>query len=320
MDDAQSKADERALKQAEAFVRSTQTRLDRAEAELSQEVYDRALDQLNALRVAIKEGDQRAVERLTPEIEAFVDEHLGPDTKSAWREYAESIALAIVFAFVLRGFVVEAFKIPTGSMIPTLLIGDHLFVNKFVYGLRLPLTKSFITRFAEPKRGEVVVFTFPSKQAKAYLSRQPASRRECIDPATLEEEKDFIKRIVAVAGDTVEIRNNQLILNGKPLKRTFKNKEQTGNYLYPHRIEEFEELDGHRYVVRYSGGDDTFGPITVQPGHVFAMGDNRDNSSDSRCWGQVPVENIQGRAIFIWFSISHDNGQIRWGRVGQGIE
>lgn len=311
-----AKSDNQQLKQAQTFVRDVQQRLDR-EKGLADDVKSTLQEHLNELRHAIKENDSKVIKRLLEDGESLVEKHLGPPQKSTWREYAESIALAVMFALVLRGFVIEAFKIPTGSMIPTLLVGDHLFVGKFIYGIRVPFTQKFLVRFSEPTSGEVVVFTFPRAEAREHLQKQPIGRRECIDRETLVVEKDFIKRIIGVAGDKVELRDNQLIINDKPVPRKFVARETTGVYLYPHNIKEMETLGEHKYTIQYSGSDKNFGPIKVKPGNVFVMGDNRDNSSDSRCWGQVPVQNIKGRAMIIWWSVGPSS--FRWDRIGKLI-
>ncbi len=298
------------------WVKHAQSRLDRAHG-LSEDERHRIQTRLNELRQLIEEGDAEAARKAVDELSPWLETQLEGKEKSVFREYAESIGLAILFALALRGFVIEAFKIPTGSMIPTLLVGDHLFVNKFIYGVRIPWTETYLTHFEKPHRGEVIVFKFPRHEAKQYLAKQPASRRECIDTSSLQEDKDFIKRIIGVAGDTVELRDNRLIINGKPVPQKFVKKESTGNFLYPHRISEVETLNGHKYTIQYSGADENFGPITVKPGHVFVMGDNRDNSSDGRCWGQVPVDNIKGRAMIIWWSIGPNS--YRWDRIGHVI-
>ncbi len=313
--DSRSKADEQTLKDTESFIRQLQSRLDRGkDKELSEELRQTLQAKLNALRHAHTESDVKKLRQLLPEAEALVAKELGEEPKSTWREYVESIGLAILFALFLRGFVLEAFKIPTGSMIPTLLVGDHLFVNKFNYGIRVPFTQRFLVRFNEPKRGEVVVFTFPRESARAYLSEQPVGRRECIDRETLQIEKDFIKRIVGLPGDTVELRDNMLVVNSQPVKRTFLEQKTTGIYMFPRTIKELEVLEDQQYTVEYSGSDKNFGPVKIKPGHVFVMGDNRDNSSDSRCWGQVPIDHIKGRAVIIWWSVGPD--AFRWDRIG----
>ncbi len=314
--DNHNTTESRSLAQARQFVRHAQGRLDRAHG-LSDDVARQIQTRLNEVRHLIEDGEVDEANQKIEELSPWLDKQLEGKEKSVFREYAESIGLAILFALILRGFVIEAFKIPTGSMIPTLLVGDHLFVNKFIYGIRVPFTATYLTRFEEPERGEVVVFEFPSDEARQYLTKQPASRRECIDAGSLQDEKDFIKRIVGVEGDTVELRDNQLIINGEPLERTFVSKDSTGNYLFPHQVSEVEVLNGHEYTIQYSGKHENFGPIKVKKDHVFVMGDNRDNSSDGRCWGQVPVENIKGRAMIIWWSIGPES--IRWDRIGQVI-
>ena len=313
------KSDAKLLNETRRFVKDTQGRLKRTTKGVSDEARDTIQAQLNELRQATRDADAAEIEERRKKLEKLVAEHVAPHEKSGWREYAESIGIAVLLALFLRGFVVEAFKIPTGSMIPTLLVGDHLFVNKFIYGIRVPFTHHFVTRFEIPARGEVVVFTFPHIQAKKHLSEQAVGMRTCIDRESLEQEKDMIKRIIGVEGDTVEVRKNQLIVNGQPLKRTFLRKEVTGNYMYPYEILEREEMDnGAKYMVRFRGGGQDFGPIKVKQGHVFVMGDNRDNSSDGRCWGQVPVDNIKGRAMVIWWSVGPES--VRWERFGKVIE
>lgn len=318
---AQEPKDTAALDEARRFVERTQEQLDRAR-KVPDEVRQKIQVQLNELRHLIEdcEGGERSMGQMRTrlkEAEAFALQHLAPHVKSAWREYFESIALAVLCALILRGFVVEAFKIPTGSMIPTLLVGDHLFVNKFAYGLRIPFTKHYVVRFGAVDRGQVVVFSFPTTEAREHLALQPASRRECIDRGSLEEEKDFIKRVVALPGDTVEVRENQLMINNAPLPRQFLRRETTGYFLYPHEMHELETNNAHRYTIQYSGSDADFGPVTVEPGHLFVMGDNRDHSSDSRCWGQVPMDNVKGRAVVIWWSIGPEG--VRFDRIGKLI-
>lgn len=281
------------------------------------------------MRQAIADEDLAAVKASQTKVEDLIDTHFDITEKGAFREYAESIGLAILFALILRGFVFEAFKIPTGSMIPTLLVGDHIFVNKFIYGIRIPFTETFVVEFARPKRGEVAVFTFPSEAARAHMADQPAHLRSCIDRRALQEEKDFIKRIVALSGDTLEIRNHRVYVNGEPLKRERLSETPTNRYMKPMQVRERESTDGITYTIQFQAdrsgdgkvdpglGHADFGPIKVREGHFFVMGDHRDNSLDSRCWGQVPEQHLKGRAIFVWFSIGEQG--IRWDRLGTFI-
>ncbi len=193
--------------------------------------------------------------------------------KGRIREYAEAFAVALLIALLVRTFVVQAFKIPSGSMETTLLVGDHIFVNKFLYGYHVPYTKGRVLRFSKPKREDIIVFVFPE------------------DP-----DKDFIKRVIGIPGDTVEIRDKQVILNGKPLEEPYA------------RYADGRMIDG---FVRTR---DNMPAVEVPPGEYFVMGDNRDRSYDSRFWGFVSEEAILGKAMFIYFSIDWSRG-IRWYQV-----
>lgn len=196
------------------------------------------------------------------------------------REYAESIFIAILIALFIRAFIVQAFKIPSGSMEPTLLIGDHLLVNKFIYGIKLPFIDQKVLVYKEPQREDIIVFIFPKDKTK-----------------------DFIKRVVGVAGDTIEIRQKKIYINSKLWQ------DSHGVY----RDSEVTSL-----VPR-----DNFGPVVVPPGHVMVMGDNRDRSYDSRFWGFVPIDQIKGKALILywsWDKLSDDLlHKIRFKRIGQLI-
>ncbi len=221
-------------------------------------------------------------------------------------EYARSFFPVILAVLLLRSFLVEPFRIPSGSMMPTLLVGDFILVNKFAYGLRLPVLYTKFLDIGNPERGDVVVFRFPK------------------DPST-----DYIKRLVGIPGDRIEYRNKTLVVNGQPIPQVPDGRYvgvgsgagQTG-YLV---AEEDITGRGHAILVNPMAPDLppgcrvlANGPITVPPGHYFAMGDNRDNSNDSRCWGLVPDENLVGKAFAIWM---HWDGQrtgfpVDWERLG----
>lgn len=253
------------------------------------------------------------------EVKKMASTTLHPFKKSSGREVFESLMFALVFALILRTFFIEPFKIPTRSMVPTLLEGDQLFVSKLSYGIRLPFLDRYVARFSEPQRGEVVVFAFPSDEAVEHLMRTNA---QCMSPASAAGEKDYIKRIIGVEGDVIEVVEQTVLVNGSPID---------SKPYYEHTVlDKFfmsDRRQGQWNHVRH--GDATFttmthdmpnkheGPFTVMPGHIFVMGDNRDNSLDSRCWGQVPVDNIKGRALFIWWSAG-EHGP-RWNRLFQTI-
>ena len=195
--------------------------------------------------------------------------------KSKLRENVEAILIAIVLALFIRTFVVQAFKIPSGSMEPTLQIGDHILVNKFIYGVKIPYLRKTIIPVSEPDRGDIIVFRYPE------------------DP-----DKDFIKRVIAVPGDTVEIRNKIIYVGGAAVK----------NDVGVHT--DSRVLSGainHR---------DNLKPLTVPAGSYFVMGDNRDNSYDSRFWGFVEERSIKGKAFIIYWSWDSDAFGVRWGRIG----
>ncbi len=183
-------------------------------------------------------------------------------------EYAKSILIALFIALLIRTFIVQAFRIPSGSMIPTLLVGDHILVNKFIY------------RFGDPKRLDVVVFKFP------------------LDP-----KKDYIKRVIGLPGDRVEIINKVVYINGKPLKEPYV--QHTDPHIIPRGVQP----------------RDNYGPVVVPKGHYFVMGDNRDSSYDSRYWGFVARKAFIGKALIIYFSWNPHGANpfhwVRWKRIGR---
>jgi signal peptidase I len=196
------------------------------------------------------------------------------------RENVEAIIIAVVLALFIRTFVVQAFKIPSGSMEPTLLIGDHILVNKFIFGITIPLTDIKIAQFYNPKRNDVIVFKFPG------------------DPS-----KDFIKRVIAIAGDQIQIKNKKIYINGIPFT------DKYGVYREK-RIIKGEEGQANR---------DNYGPKKVPPNSLFVMGDNRDRSYDSRFWGVVDVKKVKGKAFLIYWSWESFLRNIRWDRIGNII-
>jgi signal peptidase I len=244
-------------------------------------------------------------------LDAAIDRHLGFARKSAAREYTESIGGAILIALLLRAFVFEPFHIPSGSMIPTLLVGDFIFVNKMSYGLRIPFTDpSKVHKIWEspPKRGDVVVFKNPAHP-----------------------DIDYVKRVVGVPGDHIEIRDNVLFVNGVEQPQ-----QPDGEYVYKEHSDytdsdvevttsEFvETLDGHphKIIVRKDNAYPRNGSFVVEPGRLFMMGDNRDNSQDSRIEGgpgQVPFSYILGKATFIWISFGGSN-VIRFDRLFRSVK
>jgi signal peptidase I len=187
--------------------------------------------------------------------------------KSTAREYFESIVIAVILALFIRTFVVQAFKIPTGSMENNLLIGDHLLVNKFIFGPSMSAAERTLLPIGTIERGNVVVFKFPE-----------------------EPERDFIKRVIGLPGETIEVREKKVYVNGSPLEEPYV------HYMAPPSLQsEFHEVTSFDVRERY-------GPVTVPADHYFVMGDNRDNSQDSRYWGFLPRSYVKGKALLIYWS------------------
>jgi signal peptidase I len=338
-------------------------------------------DATKEMDAALGARDLARIRRHLPVLDALVDELCKKPAKSTTRDYVESIGAAVLIALALRAFVVEAFKIPSSSMYPTLEINDHIFVNKFIYGLRIPYTNTKLLQLRGPKRGEVIVFIKPC-----------------------EPDKDYIKRVIATAGETVEVRCNIVYVNGEPVESTLVDTnckyldrrddeidsreescslyKETANgasyFVYqdsarpardarrkelgslspedvaPIARTEFPQLNGSGTTEPVCGFDPEIvdnqkpgkivttkqdaGPCDLQmhyvvpEGHVFVMGDNRANSNDSRFWGAVPIENIKGKALFIWLSYGLEgplgldgsfpflHTSIRWPRIGNFVQ
>jgi signal peptidase I len=194
--------------------------------------------------------------------------------RSQVREYVEAALWALVLTLFLRAFVIQAFRIPSESMLDTLLVGDFLFVNKFEYGPKIPFTHIRLPGLRAPKYGDVIVFQYP------------------VDPS-----KDFIKRCIATGGQTLEVKEKQVSVDGHRL-----------NEPYTIHIDPSVRPAGYDYR-------DSFGPRTVPPGELFMMGDNRDNSNDSRFWGTVKMDLVKGKAMFIYWSWDGDRHWPRWSRL-----
>ncbi len=199
-------------------------------------------------------------------------------TKSAVREYIEAIVTALILALFIRTFIVQAFKIPSGSMIPTLQIGDHILVNKLSYGIRMPFLEKYLVEYSKPHRGDVVVFIFPEDRSK-----------------------DFIKRVIGVEGDVVEVRDKKIYINNKLVDD-------------PHAYFEGDQEPGETLQSR-----DDYGPTRVPKDHIFVMGDNRDRSYDSRFWGFVDLQDVRGKAFLIYWSWDGGDRWVRWERIGEII-
>ncbi|MGQ9604231.1 MAG: signal peptidase I [bacterium] len=191
--------------------------------------------------------------------------------KQKAQEWIKSIIFAVIIALLARATVVQAFRIPTSSMEDTLLVGDFLFVNKFIYGIKVPFSDLRLAKVREPRRGDIVVFKHPG------------------------ENKDFIKRCIGIAGDTVEIKDDVVYINNIPIEEPYK-------VLRP-------QINAPR----------NYGPIVVPKGHIFVLGDNRHNSYDSRSWGPLDMKLLKGQAMVIYFSWDHSRHIPRFNRIGKII-
>jgi signal peptidase I len=205
--------------------------------------------------------------------------------KSTAREYFESICIAVILALFVRTFVVQAFKIPTGSMEQNLLIGDHLLVNKFVFAPTLSPLERWILPIDPIRRGDIIVFKYPE------------------DP-----DRDFIKRVIGLPGETLELRDRTVYIDGEPLDEPYV------QFLFPASDRRPGDADFTDFGVRRG-----YGPVRVPDGQYFMMGDNRDNSQDSRYWGFLPREYVKGKALFVYFSFAEEGdgllGNVRWRRL-----
>lgn len=321
--------DRTTLKNATKFLGEVEKMLKKHGAKVAEKDREKLQIAIEAVRAAIAQADDRhRLANALRELDNRVDQILGFAKKSAGREYFESIFVAVLIAVVLRSFVVEAFKIPTGSMIPTLQVGDHIFVNKFTYGLRVPFTNWWFAEWGLPERGDVIVFRYPN------------------DPS-----KDYIKRVVAIAGDEVRVVGQEVFVNESKLERAapaaFEYVEEGEDELFSDRgadvirkalgysekslgtNQDYTVLYEHHGYARppFPSGQQQLpglacaadvGTCKVEPNFVFVMGDNRDNSSDSRVWGGVPTSFVKGKAMFIWWSLGPRTG-VRWDRLGKPV-
>ena len=199
-----------------------------------------------------------------------------PKRKSTLREYTEAIVVALLLALFIRTFVVQAFKIPSGSMLDTLLIGDHILVNKFIYGIKNPFTGETWIPIEEPERKDIVVFEYP-----------------------LNPSQDYIKRVIGVAGDRIEIKDKKVFVNGEPQNEPYT--IYSDNRIIPANVQPRDNMD----------------PVTVPPHSLFVMGDNRDNSYDSRFWHFLDLKAVKGKAFILYWSWDKDKFRVRWDRIGK---
>ena len=221
---------------------------------------------------------------------------MNKETKDKIIKEIKSLIWAIVIVIILRAFVVQAYKIPSGSMIPTLVVGDHLLAGKFTYGIKIPYMDVKFFQWRKPKKGEIVIFEFP------------------LDPS-----KDFVKRVVGTEGDTVEMKAGVLYINGKkiPVKYVseYDYNDTAGNREHCKKLE--EDLFNHKHYILWCRGYEDmrdYGPYVVPKNSIFVMGDNRDHSNDSRFWGPVPLVKVKGTPWIVYFPWDSSSGTINFKR------
>ena len=302
----------KARKRAKQLIKETKVVLEKNRSKLNPESVSIIEQKIGNAERVLDTQNYEEILKTTEDLESASADYLSKYTKSKLRQNIEALAFAILLALIIRTFVFQPFKIPSGSMIPTLLVGDHLLVNKFIYGTRIPFTDIEIFPIEKIKRGDVIVFTYPNNE------RDPSKNGLY-----------YIKRVVGLPGDEIDLNGRNLYINGGKVPIVYE-----GTYSDKRNTEQFDEyredLFGEEHTVIFRKGKEntnrgSYIPVTKVPeGSVFVMGDNRDNSQDSRFWGFVPMENIAGRAFIIHWSWDFANpdilNKVRWDRVLSGID
>ena len=307
-----------AVRSSKRLVRSVRSLVRKKRDLLAPREAEHAEARVLACEEALRKGSLHEIRTSRRALRLFFDNNLKAYDKSSVRKNIEAVALAVLLALAVRAFVVQPFKIPSGSMLPTLLVGDHILIKKFVYGTRIPFTDFMLFPFSEIARGDVVVFRFGRNS--------PSDGSPSPDGGVF-----YIKRAVGVAGDEIDMSGRNLLLNGRPVPQAY-----SGDYVGKSANRTFaadmyeQTLSGKNFGVIYKKGQSstTRGnmdfPLVVPEGRVFVMGDNRDNSYDSRFWGFVPVENVYGKAFVIHWSWNLSDPEfsekIRWRRIFSPID
>ena len=285
----------RELEEARILIRS-------ARKKMSAEDKKRAKELLKAIEDSLGRKEMEGLEKALEEFKVFRDEHwAGIKINRAW-ETIKELFWVVLIVVLIRWLLIEPFRIPTGSMVPTLLVGDQLMVNKLVYGVQIPFTTKKLFNLKKPKRGEVVVFKYPKNP-----------------------NQDYVKRVIGVSGDEVRVKDGWLYINDKAVEREYLGIYDgpiDGGFCLSYELY-LEKIDGKEHemiLCQTSHFGDDYGPVIVPENSIFAMGDNRDNSEDSRSWGFVPLDNIKGKAMFIHLPLDPDNHYLpRWKRFFKRI-
>ena len=273
------KAISKILKEADFEINKTRRLIKKSKNKVDSEKIKLLETDIMALEKSVRGKDAKEILAKEERLVGARDRVMPFYNKSVFREYAEAIVIAVVLALFIRTFVVQAFKIPSGSMENTLLIGDHLLVNKFLYGIKMPFLDKKIVTFSDPEKGDVIVFRYPEDKSK-----------------------DFIKRVIAVGGDKIEVKNKKVFINDEPLGE-----------------EPYAVFRAGESFFGFQKGRN-FGPFNVPKDNVFVMGDNRDNSHDSRFWGTVDINEIKGKAFILYWSWDSKDSSVRFNRLGNLIK
>ncbi len=306
-----------AVRSSRKLIRTVKWIIRRKGSILAPREAEHAEARILACEEAIERGSLHEIRASRKALKIFFDDNLRSYGKSPLRQNIEAIVIAVALALAIRAFVFQPFKIPSGSMLPTLLVGDHILINKFVYGTRIPFTDSIFFPFSKIDRGDIVVFKLSEDSATGL----PVPKKGAF----------YVKRTVGIAGDEIDIRGRDVLINGRAVAKVY-----AGDYEYPDQkffsvADRYEQsLSGKNFSVIYQKGNSstTSGkmsfPLVVPKGRIFVMGDNRDNSYDSRFWGFVQAENVYGKAFMIHWSWNLSNpglaNKVRWQRIFSGIE
>ena len=273
------------------------------------------IQQINELENRLDSEDNAVLKEIKSSLEEIENKNLSRFVKSKLRQNIESLVVAVVLALIIREFIVQPFKIPSGSMIPTLLVGDHLLVTKFMYGTRIPFTNiKILPGIRDIKYGDVIVFKYPNG-----------------DNEPSKEGLYYIKRVVGLPGDKIDVKGRNLYINDNEIPLAYLRSYDSKSLNYDMYVDEYnEDLPGYEHLVIYQNGKGytdrgEYLPYDKIPdGHYFVMGDNRDNSRDSRFWGLVPEENVAGKALLTHWSWDFDNDKlidkVRWNRIFKMIK
>ena len=298
-------------KNSQDLLNSTKSIIKANKNDISLDIRNIINERIKLLEESLELNDQERIISSYSSLKNLYEQNLSQYSKSKLRQNVEAIVIALCLALLIRTFIVQPFKIPSGSMIPTLLIGDHLLVNKFIYGTKIPFMDIRIFPVEDIKRGDVIVFKFPGNDS-------------------VNEGVHYIKRAIGLPGDEVNIEGRDVYINGEKIKQVYE-----GNYKY---FEQGTEVATDKYIdtlsenifdviykrssINTTKGKTNF-PITIPEGNIFVLGDNRDNSYDSRFWGFVPIESISGKAFLIHWSWNFDNdnifSKVRWNRIFSSI-